>query len=62
MKYVEFRIARRFGEIIHQRRYVTTRTTNLSPWWKFWSYTYHTDRTYGNWEDIPIPEIGDESN
>ena len=60
MKQVEFRLARRYGELIYQRRYVTTKLTRTSPWWKIWDYTYHTDRTYGNWADIPIPEISEE--
>lgn len=58
----EFRLARRYGELVYQRRYVTTKLTRTNPWWKIWAYEYHTDRTYGNWADIPIPEIGEEEN
>ena len=60
-RYVEFRIARRFGEIIHQRRYVTYKVTE-SPWWKPFSLDEDVQTTYGKWEDIPIPEIGEEEN
>lgn len=59
-RYCEFRLAKRHGEIVQQRRYVTYTTRGVSPWWKFWEYIYDIDTTYGEWADMPIPEIGDE--
>lgn len=60
MRYTEFRLAKRHGEVVWQRRYITTTTRSVSPWWKFWECNYELDKVYGDWADMPMPEIGDE--
>ena len=59
-RYCEFRLAKRHGEIVQQRRYVTYNTKVVTPWWKFWEHNLEFDTVYGEWADMPIPEIGDD--
>ena len=64
MTRTEFRLARRDGELIQQRRTITSITTNKC-WWKPW--LYEVEYTYGPWVDVPIKElhtfkIGDRVN
>ena len=49
MKNVQYRLAKRDGELVQQRRYVTS--TTKSKWWKPWEHTY------GEWADFPIVEL-----
>lgn len=49
----QYRIAKRDGEIIQQRRYVTSTTKNK--WYKPWEYT--VDYEYSDWIDIPMVEM-----
>jgi hypothetical protein len=50
MKTVQYRLAKRDGELIQQRRYVTSTTKNK--WWKPWAY--EVDYDHGEWIDFPI--------
>lgn len=53
MRTVQYRLARRDGELVQQRRYVTSTTKNK--WWKPWEY--HVEYNEGEWVDFPIPEF-----
>lgn len=62
MRYSQFRMAKRNGEIVWQHRYVHCGDTyKIQPWWKFWNQEYTYDKTYGEWEDLPIEEVGNEA-
>ena len=54
MRYQQFRLAKRKGEIVQQSRYVIYTVT--SPWWKFWDQQYN-NTTFTDWEDIPLIEL-----
>ena len=53
MKSVQYRLAKRDGELVQQRRYVTSTTKNK--WWKPW--LYEVEYTHGEWADFPIVEL-----
>jgi len=55
--YVQYRLAKRNGEIVQQKRNFTTKTRGITPWWKFWEYEFVVDTEYGEWEDIPWIEL-----
>ena len=60
-RYCEFRFVKRNGVVTQQRRYVTYDTRLTTPWWKFWEHNLEMNVvTEGKWEDMPMPEIGDE--
>lgn len=54
MKYKQWRIAKRDGQIIQQVRTVTSRVTNAK-WWKPWAYKVEYD--YSEWFDEPLEEL-----
>lgn len=60
--YVQYRLAKRNGDIVQQRRTVTWTTTHEYSLLKFWQVNklgcYTAESKYGEWEDIPFPEIG----
>lgn len=63
MRYLQYRLAKRNGEIVQQRRTVTTKPiTHEYSLLKFWQVNklgcYTAESEYGEWEDIPFPEIG----
>lgn len=51
-----FRLAKKkaTGEFVMQRQTIT-RTYKKTVWWKPWEEISET--TYGEWEDIPTPEV-----
>lgn len=58
MRYQQFRIAKRKGEIIQQRRYVNTTSVALFKWWQFWKwFEYEVDIKREPWEDLPIVDV-----
>lgn len=61
MRYQQFRIAKRNGEIIQQRRYVHVTTKSLFKWWQFWKWAkYECEYEYEPWEDLPIVNVESE--
>ena len=58
MRYQQYRIAKRNGEIVQQCRYATSSTKNKYPWWQFWNWSiYEVSYDYTEWEDIPMVEL-----
>ena len=58
MTYLQYRLAKRNGEIIQQRRKFMVETKSKSPLWKFWHWgLYVATHSYGEWEDVEIPEV-----
>jgi hypothetical protein len=58
MTYTQYRLAKRNGVIIQQKRSLSYgETRKVYPWWKFWNQEYTYDTIYGEWEDIEIPEV-----
>jgi hypothetical protein len=58
--YTQFRLAKRNGEIVQQKRSFTANTRSITPWWKFWpfwEYEFVVDTEYGEWEDVPWVEL-----
>ena len=53
MNYKQFRLAKRNGEIVQQFRTIISNTK--AKWYKPWEYKVEYE--YGEWEDIPIPEL-----
>ena len=53
MRYKQWRLAKRNGEIVQQCRTVIITTTNK--WYKPWEYQSHYE--YGEWEDVPLVEL-----
>ncbi len=53
MRYKQWRLAKRDGEIVQQCRTVIVTTTNK--WYKPWEYQSHYE--YGEWEDVPLVEL-----
>ena len=53
MKYYQWRLAKRNGEIVQQRRLVTSTTKNK--WYKPWVYEVEYD--HGEWEDVEMVVI-----
>jgi len=53
IKYTQYRLAKRNGEIIQQVRTIISHTKNK--WYKPWEY--HIEYEHGEWEDIPIVEV-----
>lgn len=61
MRYQQFRIAKRKGEIVQQRRYVNSTAVALFKWWQFWKWAeYEVDIKYEPWEDLPIVDVDAE--
>lgn len=60
-RYSEWRLAKRNGEIIMQKR---TLIVTLKPDWKWYQFSkwgeYTRERTHNEWEDVQIPEADDE--
>lgn len=58
MKYTQYRIAKRSGEIILQARRVTLGDSRrVHPWWKIWNWEFTYDKEYTEWIDVEIPEV-----
>ena len=53
MTYYQWRLAKRNGEIVQQRRLITSKTKNK--WWKPWEYAVEYD--HGEWEDVEMVVI-----
>jgi hypothetical protein len=53
MTFTQYRLEKRNGEIVKQKRTIITETRGITPWWKFWEYEYVIDTEYGEWEDMP---------
>jgi hypothetical protein len=53
MTYYQWRLAKRNGEIVQQRRLITSTTKNK--WWKPWEYAVECD--HGEWEDVEMVVI-----
>jgi hypothetical protein len=53
MTYYQWRLAKRNGEIVQQRRIIKTTTKNK--WWKPWEYSVEYD--HGEWEDVEMVAI-----
>jgi hypothetical protein len=53
MTYTQYRLAKRNGELIQQKRSLEIITKNK--WYKPWEYK--SECVYGEWEDIEIPEV-----
>jgi hypothetical protein len=53
MTYTQYRLAKRNGEIIQQKRSLEIITKNK--WYKPWEY--NSESHYGEWEDVEIPEV-----
>lgn len=59
-KYKQYRIARRYGDIVQQNRTVTVYTKHKHPLWQFWNWgVYECNYEYSEWEDVPIPVISE---
>ena len=54
MRYKEYRLAKRNGEIIQQERHVYVNTKSK------WLFFDDTEVNKGEWKDIEIPVIDDE--
>ena len=58
MRYQQYRLAKRNGEIVHQTRYVECITKLAHPRWQFWNWsTYKVDYDYSDWMDMPMIEL-----
>jgi hypothetical protein len=53
MRFVQFRLAKRNGELVQQSRIVISTTT--SKWYKPWDT--QTETYESEWQDVPIPDI-----
>ena len=60
MRYTQYRLAKRNGQIVAQSRSVVSETTRTSKWWQFWKIEYCVTDTIGDWTDMELPEVGDE--
>lgn len=58
MHYIQYRLAKRNGEIVMQKRNVTTTTKNLFKWYQFWKWgLFEIEREYTEWVDEPFIEV-----
>ena len=59
MRYWQFRMAKRDGQIIQQKRLINIETEQVSKWWEVWKYDYKVNETViQDWEDVELPEVG----
>jgi hypothetical protein len=54
-RYTQYRLAKRNGEIVQQKRWMTVEAKNDPPFWKFWTIgEIEFVTNYGEWEDVPF--------
>jgi hypothetical protein len=59
-RYTQYRLAKRDGEIVQQKRTVSVEPKYNIPLWKIWKIwslaTYEVIYNYGEWEDVPFAD------
>jgi hypothetical protein len=61
-RYTQYRLAKRNGEIVQQKRWATVETKNDMPFWKFWKFIHVEIITnYGEWEDVPFADADENT-
>ena len=58
MRYAQYRLVKKDGEIVQQRRYFTIETRPAFKWWQVWKWgEFESFYDYGEWEDMPFVEV-----
>ncbi len=59
-RYTQYRLAKRNGEIVQQKRTVSVENKYDIPLWKIWKLfkleSYEVISNYGEWEDVPFAD------